>query len=64
MDRIALSLIASGLVLILTIVVTVLGSGTAVALSTYAALGAALSGVAIVVGLVMLERRTPAVRTA
>ncbi|SHJ62767.1 hypothetical protein SAMN02745194_02988 [Roseomonas rosea] len=57
MDRIALALIASGLVLILAIVGTVLGGMSSDALPTYAALGAALSGTVIVTGLAMLERR-------
>lgn len=57
MDRIALALIASGLVLILTIVVRVLGGSAAEALPSYAGAGAALAGAAIVAGLVMLERR-------
>jgi hypothetical protein len=57
MDRIALALIASGLVLILSIVVAVLGGTPSHALPGYAAAGAALSGSAIVAGLALLERR-------
>lgn len=57
MDRIALALISSGLVLILAIVGTVLGGTPSDVTSTYAAIGAALSGSAIVTGLAILERR-------
>ncbi|MBP0446015.1 hypothetical protein J8J14_14655 [Roseomonas sp. SSH11] len=57
MDRIALGLIASGLFLILGIVVSVLGGTPTGTSSTYAALGAAFSGSAIVAGLAILERR-------
>ncbi|MFC0384005.1 hypothetical protein [Muricoccus vinaceus] len=56
MDRIALSVIASGLVVILCIVVAVLG-GTQGALAELVAPGAAFGGLSIVGGLVMLERR-------
>ncbi|MCR0981257.1 hypothetical protein [Roseomonas populi] len=62
MDRIALALITSGLVLILGIVGAMLGGAT-MEISAYAAVGAALSGTGIVVGLAMLERRAFA-RTA
>ncbi|MBP0492726.1 hypothetical protein [Roseomonas indoligenes] len=62
MHRIALALIATGLVLILTIVGAVLG-GAAMDISAYAAAGAALSGLVIVAGLAVLERSTFA-RTA
>jgi hypothetical protein len=63
MDRIALALIASGLVLILAIVGVVLG-GTAQDSAVYAAIGAALSGCSIVTGLALLERRAFSPRTA
>ena len=56
MDRIALALISSSLVLILSIVGAVLG-GAAMDISAYAAAGAAVSGTGIVAGLAMLERR-------
>jgi len=57
MDRIALALIASGLVLILALVGSVLGGNAAGHDPILAALGAALSGGGIVAGLIMLERR-------
>lgn len=57
MDRIAIALIASGLVLILAIVGAVVGGAPTLTLSAIAALGATMSGAGIVAGLVMLERR-------
>jgi len=57
MDRIALALIASGLVLILAIVGVVLGGTPSGHTPVLAALGAAISGSGIVAGLAMLERR-------
>ncbi|TPG59589.1 hypothetical protein EAH89_04935 [Roseomonas nepalensis] len=56
MDRIALALIVSGLVVILSIVATVLG-GTQGTLADLTAPGAALGGLVIVSGLAILERR-------
>ena len=64
MDRIALALIASGLVLILTIVAMVLGNGQGEVLPALAGSGAAISGAAIVAGLALLERRAFSPRTA
>ena len=64
MDRIALALISSGLVLILTIVATVLGNAAGEAMPSFAGSGAALSGAAIVAGLALLERRAFSPRTA
>lgn len=56
MDRIAISLVAVGLVVILSTVISVLG-GTPGAMADLTAPGAALGGLSIVGGLAMLERR-------
>jgi len=56
MDRIALALVTTGLVVILSIVVSVLG-GTQGGLAELTAPGAALGGIVIVSGLALLERR-------
>ncbi|MFH5925287.1 hypothetical protein [Roseomonas xinghualingensis] len=57
MDRIALAAIASGLVLILATIATVVTGQSADGLPMLAAIGAILSGGIIVCGLVVLERR-------
>ena len=56
MDRLAIALVASGLVVILSIVFAVLGGATG-ALAELTAPGAALGGITIVGGLALLERR-------
>ena len=56
MDRIALALIVSGLIVILSIVASVLG-GVQGAVAELTAPGAAFGGIGIVSGLAILERR-------
>jgi uncharacterized membrane protein YozB (DUF420 family) len=57
MDRIALAAIAFGLVLILAIVGSLVNGVSSDSLPILAAVGATLSGGAIVAGLTVLERR-------
>lgn len=58
MNRFCLALIVAGLVTIVGLVVTVLGSPANAAVPAYAPLGAAFAGLSIIGGLVTLERRT------
>ena len=59
MDRLALSLVTSGLLLILAVLGAVITYGTAGVVAPFAAIGAAISGSAIVGGLTLLEHHSP-----
>ena len=58
MDRIALGIVTAGLGLIAALVITVLGQPASAAVPGYAAVAASFAGLAIVAGLILLERQT------
>ncbi len=58
MDRFALGIIAAGLCLVATLVVSVLAQPANSAVPGYAAVAASFAGLAIIAGLTVLERRT------